>query len=91
MQQLFLCMVISCGLIFVLIGNDCSQLEKKGFWEVVEPSKEVPLGSASHCSVLVNDYLWVFGGSRLNLEPQDSVLQRYDFKGSLKICTKCDA
>ncbi|ODN01460.1 putative protein tag-53 [Orchesella cincta] len=60
-------------------GNDCSQIERRGFWEVVTPTSEVPLGSASHCSVLVNDYLWVFGGSRLNLEPKESVLQRYDF------------
>lgn len=64
-----------------IIGNDCSQVEKKGFWEVVE-SQDIPLGSASHCSVLVNDYLWVFGGSQLNLEPQEAVLQRYDFKGN---------
>lgn len=63
------------------LGNDCSQIEKKGFWEVVTPSSPVPLGSASHCSVLVNDILWVFGGSRLNLEPSESVLQKYDFKG----------
>lgn len=69
------------GLFGDFLGNDCSQVEKKGFWEVIEPVKEPPLGSASHCSVLVNDNLWVFGGSRLNLEPQEAVLQKYDFKG----------
>jgi len=66
----------------VITGNDCSQIERRGFWELVTPNSEVPLGSASHCSVLVNDYLWVFGGSRLNLEPKESLLQRYDFKGN---------
>ncbi|XP_063233286.1 attractin-like protein 1 [Bacillus rossius redtenbacheri] len=61
-------------------GDDCSQLEAEGFWEVVQHSDFVPEGSASHAAVVWKDSLYIVGGESYH---RAKMVYVYDLTGNV--------
>ncbi|XP_049809603.1 attractin [Schistocerca nitens] len=61
-------------------GDDCSQWEATGYWEVVQPKDFVPVGSASHGAVVWRDSLYIIGGESFH---RAEMIYVYDFNGNV--------
>ncbi|XP_012270635.1 attractin-like protein 1 isoform X2 [Orussus abietinus] len=61
-------------------GSDCSQRADRGFWETITYKDISPDGSASHCSVVWRDSLYVVGGDSFN---RAKMIYIYDFNGNV--------
>ncbi|XP_043267343.1 attractin-like protein 1 isoform X2 [Venturia canescens] len=60
-------------------GSDCSQKSERGYWEPV-PYNFSPEGSASHCSVVWKDSLYVVGGESFR---KTKMIYIYDYNGNV--------
>lgn len=60
-------------------GSDCSQRSEGGYWEPV-PYNFSPEGSASHCSVVWKDSLYVVGGESFH---KTKMIYVYDYNGKV--------
>uniref|UniRef100_A0ABD2XI47 Attractin-like protein 1 n=1 Tax=Trichogramma kaykai TaxID=54128 RepID=A0ABD2XI47_9HYME len=63
-------------------GADCSQAKNQGYWERVDwtsssSASSLPEGSASHCSVVWKDQLYVVGGESFH---RAQMVYVYDFR-----------
>jgi len=62
-------------------GDDCSQLAKEGYWEIVTSKDSfTPVGSASHGAVVFLDSMYVIGGESFG---QGQMTYFYDFTGNV--------
>ncbi|XP_067009750.1 attractin-like protein 1 isoform X3 [Anabrus simplex] len=62
-------------------GDDCSQVEDAGYWEVVQLLKAYsPEGSASHGAVVWRDSLYIIGGESYQ---RGKMIYVYDFNGNV--------
>nr|CAD7262632.1 unnamed protein product [Timema shepardi] len=61
-------------------GEDCSQEEAEGYWEVVQLKDFVPEGSASHGAVVWRDSLYIVGGESYH---RAKMIYVYDFNGNV--------
>ncbi|XP_020278926.1 attractin-like protein 1 isoform X2 [Pseudomyrmex gracilis] len=61
-------------------GADCSQRSDHGFWETVTYNGLAPNGSASHCSIVWKDSLYVVGGESFH---RAKMIYFYDFNGNV--------
>ncbi|XP_035739558.1 attractin-like protein 1 isoform X1 [Vespa mandarinia] len=61
-------------------GVDCSQKKDHGFWESVTYKDFSPEGSASHCSIVWKDSLYVVGGESFH---RAKMIYVYDYNGNV--------
>lgn len=63
-------------------GDDCSQLEAKGYWETVTFPRGTffPPGSASHGAAVWKDSLYIVAGESYS---RGHMMYTYDFNGKL--------
>ncbi|XP_044593678.1 attractin-like protein 1 isoform X2 [Cotesia glomerata] len=61
-------------------GSDCSQRVERGYWETISYNDFSPEGSASHCSVVWRDSLYVVGGESFH---KSKMIYVYDFNGNV--------
>ncbi|TGZ32639.1 Uncharacterized protein DBV15_09083 [Temnothorax longispinosus] len=61
-------------------GADCSQRGDHGFWESVTYKDLPPEGSASHCSIVWKDSLYVVGGESFH---RAKMIYVYDYNGNV--------
>ncbi|KAG7200810.1 hypothetical protein KM043_003181 [Ampulex compressa] len=61
-------------------GSDCSQRSDRGFWETVTYAELSLEGSASHCSIVWKDSLYVVGGESFH---RAKMIYVYDFNGNV--------
>ncbi|XP_015604179.1 attractin isoform X2 [Cephus cinctus] len=61
-------------------GSDCSQRNERGFWEAVTYKDISPEGSASHCSIVWRDSLYVVGGESFH---KAKMIYVYDYNGNV--------
>ncbi|XP_029172341.1 attractin-like protein 1 isoform X2 [Nylanderia fulva] len=61
-------------------GADCSQKGDRGFWESITYKDLPPDGSASHCSIVWKDSLYVVGGESFN---RAKMIYVYDYNGNV--------
>lgn len=68
-----------------VLGEDCSQVAERGYWEVVQTKDFVPEGSASHTSVVWRDSLYIVGGESYK---RAQMIYVYDFNGKMASVSK---
>ncbi|XP_012222964.1 attractin-like protein 1 isoform X2 [Linepithema humile] len=61
-------------------GADCSQKGDRGFWESITYKDLPPDGSASHCSIIWKDSLYVVGGESFH---RAKMIYVYDYNGNV--------
>lgn len=61
-------------------GADCSQKGDRGFWENIIYKDLLPDGSASHCSIVWKDSLYVVGGESFH---RAKMIYVYDYNGNV--------
>ncbi|KAK0165280.1 hypothetical protein PV328_003808 [Microctonus aethiopoides] len=61
-------------------GGDCSQRVDRGYWETVTYNDFSPDGTASHCSVVWRDSLYIVGGESFH---KSKMIYIYDFNGNV--------
>lgn len=64
----------------IFVGADCSQRGDHGFWESVTYKDLPPEGSASHCSIVWKDSLYVVGGESFH---RAKMIYVYDYNGNV--------
>ncbi|XP_017752850.1 PREDICTED: attractin-like protein 1 isoform X1 [Eufriesea mexicana] len=69
-----------CDCVHGFKGSDCSQRSDRGFWESVTYTDFSPEGSASHCSIVWKDSLYVVGGESFH---RTKMIYVYDFNGNV--------
>lgn len=65
---------------FLYLGDDCSQVASKGYWEVVGSMGFMPVGSASHAAVVFKDSMYIIGGESYK---RGKMTYIYDFTGNV--------
>lgn len=65
---------------FQILGPDCNQKIDHGFWLKKTYESEQPAGSASHCTVVWKDSMYVIGGESFS---GDKRIYRYDYNGNV--------
>ncbi|XP_063985474.1 attractin-like protein 1 isoform X1 [Diachasmimorpha longicaudata] len=61
-------------------GSDCSQRVERGYWETIPYKDFSPEGSASHCSIVWHDSLYIVGGESFH---RSKMIYVYDFTGNV--------
>ncbi|XP_044007084.1 attractin-like protein 1 isoform X2 [Aphidius gifuensis] len=61
-------------------GPDCSQKIERGYWETITYDDYLPDGSASHCSIVWRDSLYIVGGESFH---KSKMIYVYDFNGNV--------
>ncbi|XP_012260217.2 attractin-like protein 1 isoform X2 [Athalia rosae] len=69
-----------CDCVHGFEGVDCSQRSERGFWEAVSYKDFSPEGSASHCSIVWRDSLYIVGGESYH---KGKMIYIYDFNGNI--------
>lgn len=64
----------------IFAGADCNQRGDHGFWESVTYKDLPPEGSASHCSIVWKDSLYVVGGESFH---RAKMIYVYDYNGNV--------
>ncbi|KYM99556.1 Putative protein tag-53 [Cyphomyrmex costatus] len=64
----------------IVAGADCSQRSDRGSWESVTYKDLPPEGSASHCSIVWKDSLYVVGGESFR---RSKMIYVYDYNGNV--------
>lgn len=64
----------------IFAGADCSQKGDRGFWESITYKDLLPDGSASHCSIVWKDSLYVVGGESFH---RAKMIYVYDYNGNV--------
>lgn len=64
----------------IFAGADCSQRGERGFWESITYKDLLPDGSASHCSIVWKDSLYVVGGESFH---RAKMIYVYDYNGNV--------
>lgn len=64
----------------IFAGADCSQKGDRGFWESIIYKDLLPDGSASHCSIVWKDSLYVVGGESFH---RAKMIYVYDYNGNV--------
>lgn len=62
----------------LFVGDDCSQVADKGYWEAIQQKDFIPHGAASHTAVVWRDSMYIIGGESYN---RAEMIYVYDFNG----------